>query len=336
MLLRAFALLAPLLEVEWTAPADCPEQDVFVERVAEEADQQVDDADEPVLRAVVVIEELVEGRWKLSLDVEGAERRQFEGDTCAAVVEAAVVVVAVRVVALVSEESSVPEPPAPAVPEAPDGEVDTTQPDAEPVPAPAEPESEPEPEPEPEENPPISSRPPPRRREGVGGWFALQGGVALGVLPGVGGAVGLEGGVRGKWWRAGLAVHGAPLRRRDHPQDATVRGRFDLVSAEALGCGVPEAGPVVFPLCGRVALGAVRGIGEGEVESPQPRTSFWGGLGGSAGAAWRVTRSIAPFVSAEVLATLRDTSFSIGTLPGAVHETGAVAFRAWLGIEFHL
>ena len=164
----------------------------------------------------------------------------------------------------------------------------------------------------------------------------MQGGVALGVLPGVGGAVGLEGGMQGRWWRAGLAVHGAPVRRRDHPDNADVQGRFDLVSGEALGCGVPAAGPVVFPLCGRVALGAIRGVGRGEVDAPNPRTTLWSGIGGSVGAAWRVTRLVAPFVSTQVLATLRDTAFSVGTVPGAVHDTGSVAFRAWLGVELHL
>ena len=39
---------------------------------------------------------------------------------------------------------------------------------------------------------------------------------------------------------------------------------------------------------------------------------------------------------ARLLGSLRDTAFSVGSLPGAVHDTGSVAFRAWLGLEFYM
>ena len=114
MLLRAFALLAPLLEVEWSAPPECPPRDVFVERVEAQTDQEVEDAAAPVLQATVVIEELPEGRWRLTLELDGdqpSDPRRFEADSCAEVVDAAVVVVAVRVVELISGPATIPEPP---------------------------------------------------------------------------------------------------------------------------------------------------------------------------------------------------------------------------------
>lgn len=194
-----------------------------------------------------------------------------------------------------------------------------------------------EPAPAPEEHSSPAS-PPPKSTAPVelGGWVGIHGGLALGVGPGVGGALALDGGLTGRWWRAGLAVHATPRRITEHPSANGVRGRFDLVTAEALGCGVPEAGPVDFPLCGRVAFGGLRGAGEGDVQQPEPAWGLWSGLGGSAGASWHATERLAPALSVEGLAPLQSRVFSVGGVPGVLHETGTFAFRAWLGLEIHL
>jgi hypothetical protein len=326
------------LDVEWDAPGGCPGEAAFVQAVESEVDLAAE-GDLPVLMARITIVELDDGRWRLTMVLaseDGSDERIFEDDSCEAVVETAAVVVSLRVIELVRTPAIVPDPSAMPSPEPP-REEPTAPARVEPVPRePAN--SEASSLSEAKEPPAAFPEPKQDLRAGtpVGGWLAVQGGVALGVAPGVGGAVGLEGGITGGRWRVGVALHGTPLRRRDHPQDGAVRGRFDLVTAQVLGCGVPSAGPVLFPLCGRLAAGAIHGVGEGAIDRPEPGWSPWIGLGTTAGAAWRATRWLAPFVSAEFLATLRGASFSVGSVPGTLHETGPVAFRAWAGLEFHL
>jgi hypothetical protein len=336
MPLWTVALLVPLMEVEWDAPGGCPGEAAFVQAVESEVDLAAEEGDLAMLTARITIVELDDGRWRLTMVLASEDRsddRTFEDDSCEAVVETAAVVVSLRVIELVRTPAVVPEPTAISSSEPPPAEESTGPARVEP--ARREPASSLF-----EANEYWDAPPEPgqhiRAGTPVGGWLAVQGGLALGVAPGVGGAVGLEGGVTGARWRVGVALHGAPLRRREHPQDGAVRGRFDLVTAQVLGCGVPSAGPVLFPLCGRLAAGAIHGVGEGAIERPEPGWSPWIGLGGTAGAAWRATRWLAPFVSAELLATLRGSSFSVGSVPGTLHETGPVAFRAWAGLEFHL
>jgi hypothetical protein len=339
--LWTLALLVPLLDVEWDAPGGCPGEAAFVQAVESEVDLAAQ-GDLPVLMARITIVELADGRWRLTMVLASEDRsdeRTFEDDSCEAVVETAAAVVSLRVIELVRTSAIVPDPSAIPRPEPPPEEP-TAPARVEPVqrePANSEASSLFEAN-EHWDAPAASPEPRQHIRAGtpVGGWLALQGGLAVGVAPGIGGAVGLEGGITGARWRVGVALHGAPVRRREHPQDGAVRGRFDLVTAQVLGCGVPSAGPVLFPLCGRLAAGAIHGVGEGAIDRPEPSWSPWVGLGGTAGAAWRATRWLAPFVSAELLATLRGSSFSVGSLPGTLHETGPVAFRAWAGLEFHL
>ena len=324
MLIEALLLIAPLVELEWDAPASCPSAAAFEEKVRAQADVSTEAEVPGLLKTTVVIRELTEAQWELSLSIERegeAEARVFEGESCEAVTEVAATLVSLRVVEWIEVVPLVPEP--------------------EPSPEPR-PSSEPKPEPAPEPDPkpvrtPEAVRPAPASQPlEFRGWLSILGGVALGVAPGVGGAVALEGGLEARWWRAGLAVQTTPGRFRVHPNDSAVRGRFDVLMAEALGCGVPRAGPVEFPICGRFAAGGMRANGEGDVGRSEPAWGGWWGLGGSAAAVWHVTERWAPVLSAEALAPLREWSYSVGSVPGTLHQTGAVALRAWVGLEIHL
>lgn len=328
MLLKALLLLAPLVDLEWDAPASCPSAAAFEEKVRAQADVQTEEEAPVLLKASVVIRELGAAQWELSLSMEHEgeeESREFKADSCEAVTEVAATLVSLRVVERIEVEPLVPEP---------ETRVESRS-EREPGPGPRwEPQVRPFPV---EPRTPKAVRPAPASQPlALSGWLSVLGGVALGVAPGLGGAVGIEGGLEGQWWRAGLAVQTAPRRVRPHPNDSDVLGRFDVLMAEALGCGVPRAGAVEFPTCGRLAAGGMRANGEGEVGRSEPAWGGWWGVGGSATAVWHVTERWAPLLSVEALASLRDWSYSVGSVPGTLHQTGAVALRAWIGVEIHL
>lgn len=328
----ALLLLTSPIEIgAWDVPAECSSRAAFMEKVEAEANAHSDADEPPVLEADVTVEEVGAAHWRLQLRLRRDGRddtRAFDANTCAAVVEAAAVVVALRLVQWRRVEALVPAAkpslPAPAVapPSIPEPDPPPSLPSAAGVDA-EPPEASPGPN-EPDEE-----------ASALGGWVGVHEGLALGVAPGVGGAFALDGGVTGRWWRAGVALQVVPRRIEPHPEAPGIRARFDLVTGESFGCGVPKVGPVEFPVCGRFAVTGVRAVGEGAVNGSDVVWGTWLGAGGSVGVAWYVTERIAPALSAVALAPLQDWSFSVGGVPGALHRTGSVAFRAWLGLEVH-
>lgn len=338
MLPWALLLLDPSIEIgAWNVPPDCPSEEAFSEMVRAEAQSMTEPEHAPQLKAEVAVHRIAAEHWQLRLRLvhdTHDDTRTFDAASCEAVVEAAAVVVSLRWVEWTSAEDLVPEP-------------ETAEPNRAPPP-PNEPPSAPTPPQRPPATPPETPTPsaapaPPPIREStpserwVGGWVGLLGGVAFGVAPDVGGAIALEGGITGRSWRAGLTVATTPARGNRHPDDTAVRGRFDLLTAGAFGCGSPRAGRFEFPLCARLVGGGLRGNATGAVETSRPAWGSWWGAGGSAGASWHVTERWAPALAVEALAPLRTWTFSVGDLPQTpLHRTGPVAVRAWLGVEIHL
>jgi hypothetical protein len=314
-------VVATGLPVEWDAPEGCASAGEFVARVVAQA-EAVEGAEFSV---AVRVRQRPDQRWALVLDLEGGggvDHREIEGETCEAVVDAAALIVALRLVEAAERGDLVP-PVAPAEPPQTTPESATI----EPTPAPPKTSTTPAAAIADE-----SSRRPAR----PSGWIAIGAGAALGVLPSVGAGVSADGGVQGRFWRVGVSVRGFPARVVDHPTASGVRGRFDLVEAGVLGCGMPTVRRVAFPLCARVDAGALRGIGNGAVATPRPRWSPWIGVAASATVAWRIVRQVAPFVSAEGVVGALRPAYSVGGEQEPLFQAGRAGFRAWVGVEFHV
>lgn len=313
----ALALLLAPAEVEWQAPEGCPSGGEFVARVSD-----------PAFRVAVDVEALAEGKWRAELTMtrEGSvdERRVIEGETCQAVADAAVLIVQLRSRRL--EEPAALVPPVEAPPSSP----------AEP-PQPTEvPRDEPAIEDPPEPAAASVQRRPhedePTRGIPLGGWLALSGGLAAGVLPGVGGAAALEGGVDGPRWRVGLAARLFPERTQ---RGVSADGRFTLMTAGGLGCYAPRYRSWAFPACGRVDVGALRGEGR-NAEQTEVAWPLWAGVSASGSAQWWVSERVVPFVTLEGTASLAVPAFSDGRVEGAFFRAGRWGVRAWLGFEIRL
>jgi hypothetical protein len=312
--------------VHWDAPQGCASEQEFARRVAAQAETAEQDA--ASLSVAVTVRQRPDGRWTLVLDLRSDEQidhRELEGESCDAVVDAAALIVALRLAA--QPEAIVPAPLEPEA-GAEMAEAGAARTPAPPQPAPPVRAS----------TQPIATRTEVARRreaEPVSGWIALASGPALGVLPGVGAAIGAEGGVQGRRFRAGASVRAYPLRTVPHPAVDGVSGRFDLVTAGVLGCGMPVVRRVAFPLCARVDAGGLRGVGLGAVTQPSPRWRAWAGAAVSAGVAWRIVRSVAPLLGVEGVVSLVRPAYSTGGVAQPLFQGGGAGFRAWLGIEVH-
>src|SRR5690606_15890524 len=185
--------------IGWSAPAGCPSGEEL-RRGMERRLGRTLAAGEAQAEGRVELREAGGYRLTLRTTVEGVtEERALEADDCRALADATALIVALAIDPVAVAEVIEPwggdplePPPAPVGVES--GPL---------VPAPAEGPAEPEPEPA--ETPPEAIEPASRSRPG--GLFRVGGGVGLGAIPGVTGALALAGGLR--WRRARLELEGS-------------------------------------------------------------------------------------------------------------------------------
>jgi len=304
------------LEITWTAPQECPDEDVLRKRVLSVA--QLDEAGEGTLFVDGIIEPS-EGAFELRLRTslgELADERSIRDSDCDALVQAAALFVAVSV-------DPYSEPPAEDdVPSEPKttAAMEPPAPSSDPVPA----------------DDTVSPAPvnvvatPPRRG---GAWrpdavfVGLAPQVELGALPGLSGGPRLSLGVQ--WRRASLGVYGlygAP-RRTDVILGAS--GLAQLGAAGVVGCGNPVSGELRLPLCGVVEAGGIRVASRGL--DPANQLLFpWTAVGARAGLERRWGR-VGVFSSAEALVPVVRTDVRLGD--DSSFSTWAVSLRAVVGLK---
>ncbi len=315
-------------ELSWSAPEECPRIDSLTTQIdVLLGPDAAPPADGPV-RATAKVRR-GQGGYTLELLLDtSAAPRELEAPSCSELSEAAALIVAIAVNPdLVVEDASPPEP--------------------EPEPEPA---SEPTPEatPEPPTPDPTEPGPSPHLRTGsadaaardpgglpVGLHVRADAGLVWNVLPGAAGQVGLALGVHQHFWRAEARVsYGLPrvVEPRGTP---AVGGRFQLLAGHLRGCGVPDVGPLEFPLCAGVQAGGMLGVGRGTIE-PVSASAPWAAVEVGPGIAWipRRTRGrLALIGGVDVLIPITRPAFDTEA-SGIVHRAGSAGLTGQLGIEF--
>lgn len=188
MIALLLAAAAPVLALDYQAPAGCPAAaELFAEVQRLRGPLIAGDVD-PDVRARVRVREVGSG-WVAEVETSGGGRRALEADTCQRAVEAAAVVLS-----LALANPRAPAEPAPAAPE----------------PAPA---------------PPVPPPPPPPAR--VAPFVGVTGGARFGVLASPVAAALLTGGVEWRWLRVEARVGlGAPSLVRGAGAAANVDSWF--------------------------------------------------------------------------------------------------------------
>lgn len=318
----------PAGDPEWDVPPGCPDRDALFAGVARRRGQALAPGQVSVAARIVA---RGARRYHLELRVrigERSESRSLSAATCAALVDAAALLVAVAVDE--SDRAASAEPPPAAREPPPELEVPVPEPPVE-VPAPSPPVEAPElppPAPLPQ---PTPAPPPPARSARLGGFLRVQGGGELGALPGPTGAVGLGGGLLWRRFRLELQATYLPPRALTRPQ---ARVRASLAAATLLGCARLGRGALEAPICGGLEVGGMHGAARGEGVDAA-RIGPWIALAASAGVAWRAHPRIALWAALQALAALRRPSFQLRDpeVEVLLHEPAAVSGRLLVGVE---
>ncbi len=302
----------------WDAPSECPsaqqERGLITSYLDENAEVQP-------LDAVVVIEGSASA-WHMTIATDGQER-VVQGATCDELARAAAIIISLALA---------PEPPpaehgdqaAQADPESLEGpDPDTELP---PTPPPVlSPEDE-APTPADDLQGPL-----PGIAEGLSGLVRVDAGIGVGVTPTFTTAR-LATGIAGRGYRVELAGTLWAPADASVARDGLVT-RVTLGTAQGRGCGVPRSRRVEFPLCGGVALGALR---VDDLVSPRLVThAFWAGATFSAALVWRFRPHFALWAGPEATIALQRPTVVLSGPEQVSYQSGRAAVRAALGIEFH-
>lgn len=140
--------------------------------------------------------------------------------------------------------------------------------------------------------------------------FAIDGIVAVNLLPSVGGGPGATVRVDVRYVRiifGASGLFGGEFRGRQNPE---VGGSLWAWSADAGACGLPGWRRLQFPLCMQTGLGQFVATGVGIAE-PRPKTQPWWWLSAGAGLEWFVRPRLGIRLGANLLGSLVRPSFHV-------------------------
>lgn len=286
-------------QVQWHAPASCPDEATVRRRI----DEVVSPTSARTLQVTVEVAEAEEPaesgeRYEVTLfmrNADGQSERRFTAEDCALLIDAVVLVVGVT--ADLAEDDGPPTEPASEAPEP----AEVAGP-AERQPARAAPAKTPV-RPSPPPLPPASPA-----RLGVRAGVAVLAGGGLGPTTHAHGDVGGSVALLGNRWRVDLAALWAT------PTTAVasgVAGRFDAWRGRARGCYVhPFVAALELPLCGGVEAGRVRGSGLPPVV-PSRNAALWLAPLVAGGLSWSPVRSVALGLELELAAATTRAEFTV-------------------------
>lgn len=315
----------PDAPIRWSAPADCPDSTVVVERTSEllgrplrPGELDMDGVIEPTERGYALV---------LSTGTEDSRQTQrLESERCEVLVETAALIAAVLVDPIAAVATVDRGPPPPAEPEP----GPTPTPPVQPLPATA---------PLPPTTPPPSSsapEPPPRKR-GVLGWARLRGGGEYGAVPG--GTGGFDGSLALGTERLRGELIGAYWVGREVRRGGGV-ATVSLGHATPRFCGLVLPGKVQLPLCAGLELGAMRADAR-SVPAAETRRGLWLAAHAAAGVRWSFRPRVSLWVEAQLFVPLVFPSFELvdpndASLTSEVYSPSPAGGRGLIGIEYKL
>ncbi len=340
--------------LEYRAPEGCPDEDAVRVMLREALDSVPTGEHRNHVRAVAMVEEDDPSRFRLELEIDdgtAARRRSLDDESCRQLMQTGAMLVAIavdpRIAAALAEpvvterivtdqagatapDWSVPAPNSNAYPVEPADRFVPHESRADDATA--------EQERDVADLSSVGLVPPstndasvrgPTRRRAAPAWdIGLAGGGEFNVLPGLAANVSLGLGVHRDHWRLEAAADIVPTKRGSIPE---ATGRFSLVTVVLRACGVLEAAAFLFPLCGGLSVGGIRGQA---LDTAETGVAWFPWLSAHAGPAvqWRVHPRIHPFARVDVLFPVVRGTFVVDPVPQPIHRPGVVGFAAQVGI----
>jgi hypothetical protein len=312
-LIWAISTIGAGLDVEWSAPVDCPGPSAVEEAVH----ARLDDAFATTPASVRGRIRGKPGAWTLDLEVRTAtaiDTRRVDDPDCATLGDAAALIIAVTIERAV-ESGAAREPLlrsiAPTMPMA----MQWIEPTRE-LPS----------------APPRDTTEPARRPSEIRLGARAAAGVEVGALPGVGADIEVAALLQRRRFIAELAARYEPPRPARYPDAPDAGGDLSLWAVGAAGCFAPATGRVQFPLCAGAEAGGIHGRGVG---LPRPERDHlpWAAAKAGAGVSVAVLPWLRVTADAGVLVPLWRPRFSTDSR-GPVHQAAPAAGRFHLGLEF--
>lgn len=308
--LLGIAAPQPGYGLEWDAPPGCPGADDVRRAIDRSLGPGVVSDGKTDARIRIIS---IESGYRMDLILAGpsAGERTLEASDCRDLADAAALIVAIAV-----DPNVLTRSPAPRV-----------QPTSNAVPAPAETSPGPAPEDaptgsevEPDGAPPSSADPtgsaaPQAERRRAQLSLRLAAGAGFALVPGVTGALELGVGLAGRAWRVDLGLNYWIPKRADAGSDADAGGRFQIAAASLRGCGVPQAGPVRFPLCAGLDVGTMIGRGTGQDVAARTAAQPWVAVRAGPAVRWRVIPRLTLWLGGDVLVPLVRPRFHTDATP---------------------
>ncbi|MFY0532656.1 hypothetical protein [Nannocystis pusilla] len=171
---------------------------------------------------------------------------------------------------------------------------------------------------------------PPAASSRVLGHLRLEGGLDVGVLPGVGGLVGLFGGVTLPRLRLEAGLVGAPGRILPGVSGRP-GGRFDRLGGVVRICPTWNLRPALAVLlCAGLEVGALHGVAR-DVTVPSPRWAPWASFFLGPALRWRVAGPLGLWLAVEGLVAVNRPIFTVGD--EEVYRGGRAGLRTTFGLD---
>lgn len=308
------------IELEWSAPAGCPDADRFTRALGRLLATTID-LDPTAAVAVRGEIAAVAAGYELVLFVEAAgaiEERRLQAGDCGELGDAAALVVAITIdAARVADVLARPRPAAAIAPAPPS--LPPTLPPREPV-APA----------------PVVDAPEPTPASRVRFAMDVTTGVAVGLTPRV--TPWLRGEFGVALARAKISATIGHAFARSSVDGDGPGARAQLTVGGLSGCYVATRKRLALPVCALVELGGARGVGTGTGIEPRPAWQLWAGAGASVAITYFPIANLGLVAGLDALVILRRPAFHVldGGDRRQVYQAAPAAVRAVVGLAVRL
>jgi hypothetical protein len=307
------AASSPAVDVQWTAPAECPSDPDVEARVRDLVGPETGLAGGATANVVASGD-----RFAASITLRsdrGTTTRSFAADSCDALADAVALVIAVGLDPLAV--STIVRDVAPTI--APPPAIDpttTTVTEPEPIPPRVVPRS----------------RPAPRRRPAIGLRGFAHGTATLGIFPDVGGLAG--GGLALTLDRARLELvgHHEVGRRFTHPSAPNSGALIGASAGRLAACWTPSAARFIFPLCAGAEIGAMTARGRG-ISDRGRVDALWAAAVPAVRALWFPIRAFGFGLVLEMPIALTRPRFVIDDVAGQIVDFRRIGARVGLVLE---